>query len=250
MNPVDLGDSSGATKDWRPLEFPAIIGWDVAGEVEGLGEGVSNLAVGDRVIGWAFNTYAERGAVKAHLLVKAPASLPLDEAAALPLVGMTGTQLVCVSAALRAGQSVLVTGALGAAGRAAVFAAKDAGARVIAGVRAAQADEATRLDVDDVLALDDPDELAKFDDVEVVANTLRVTPAEEALKLLAPSGMFASVTGAPANAGTRPDVEVKAFVSKQNQDNLAYVAKSAGEGRLYIPVALKLPLSRAVEAMS
>ena len=248
VNPVDLLDRSGGTKDWRPLQFPAVIGWDVSGEVSALGEGVTGFALGDRVIGWAFRTYAEYVAVNAELLVQAPGSLDLAEAAALPLAGMTGTQLVSLGAKVQPGQTVLVAGALGAVGRAAVFAAKDSGAKVIAGVRASQLQEGRALGVDEVLALDDEDAVANFGAVDVVANTLRGAAAEQVLKLLAPGGVFASVTGPPANAEARPDAEVIAFVSKQLRDNLAYVAKSAAEGRLVIPVSLKLPLADAAVA--
>ena len=133
VNPIDLLQRSGGTKSFFPVEFPGVIGWDVSGTVIKLGAGVDKLVVGDRVFGWAFHTYAELCAIKANLLAKVPDGLDLVEAAALPLVTLTGSQLISVASGVKSGQTVLVSGATGSVGRAAVYTAKDKGARVIAG---------------------------------------------------------------------------------------------------------------------
>jgi NADPH:quinone reductase-like Zn-dependent oxidoreductase len=59
VNPVDLCEREGGTKDWRPVVFPAVLGWDLAGTIVALGEGVCELALGESVFGWAYHTYAE-----------------------------------------------------------------------------------------------------------------------------------------------------------------------------------------------
>jgi NAD(P)-dependent dehydrogenase (short-subunit alcohol dehydrogenase family) len=124
----------------------------------------------------------------------------LVDAAALPLVTMTGSQLIYVGADVKPGQTVLVSGAAGGVGRSAVFAAKDRGAVVIAGVLKKQLDAAKNLSADRVVALDDPAAFADLQSVEVVANTVRGKTAEDLMAKLKPDGTFASVTGAPANA--------------------------------------------------
>ncbi|MGI4730952.1 MAG: NADP-dependent oxidoreductase [Janthinobacterium lividum] len=248
VNPVDGLDRAGGTKDWRPLAFPAIIGWDVSGVVESIGAGVADVAPGDRVMAWAFATYAEKVALKADLLARVPEGIDLVEAAALPLGAMTGTQLVLVGANVAAGQTVLVSGAVGTVGRAAVFAAKDRGARVIAAVRGSQVAEAGWLGADEVVALDDEAALTAIGTVDVVANTVRGPVADRLLELVGEGGTFASVTGASGGADRRPDVRVVAFVSKQDAANLAYVAEGVRSGRLTVPIDCRLPLERAREA--
>ncbi len=245
LNPVDTLDRSGATKDWRPLRFPAVIGWDVSGVVETIGPGVAGFKVGDRVMAWAYATYAERVALKADLLVAVPGEIDLADAAALPLAAMTGVQLITQATGMQPGQRVLVSGALGAVGRAAVFTAKDKGAHVIAGVRAAQLEEAQSLGADEVLAIDDEAALAAAAPVDILANTLKGAAADRLLLAIRPDGTFASVTGPPSNASVRPNIEIHVFVSKQVTSTLAYAAEGVRSGRLAIPVGHRLPLSEA-----
>lgn len=111
VNPVDLLDRTGDNRSWRPLEFPAIIGWDVSGVVEQVGAGVREFKVGDQMMGWDFHTYAERVALDAGVLIKVPAGIDLADAAALPLAAVTGCQLVAVASGIRPGLTVLVSGA-------------------------------------------------------------------------------------------------------------------------------------------
>lgn len=100
----------------------------------------------------AFHTYAEFCIVKANLLAKVPDDLDLVEAAALPLVTITGNQLISIASAIQSAQTVLVSGALGSVGRAAIYTAKEKGVRVIAGVRKSQLAEAKGLNGDQVVA--------------------------------------------------------------------------------------------------
>ena len=169
INPIDLLQRSGATKDFFPVEFPGIIGRDVSGTVLELGAGVDKFSVGDKVFALAFHTYAELCIVKANLLTKVP-DLDLVEAAALPLVTITGNQLISIASGIQSAQTVLVSGALGSVGRAAIYTAKDKGARVIAGVRKSQLAEAKGLNVDQVVALDDDAAFDALAPVDVVAN--------------------------------------------------------------------------------
>src|ERR1700676_3948182 len=131
INPVDPSQRASTTKASLRVEFPAIIGWDLSGTVVGLGPEVRELAVGDHVFAWAFHTYAELCAVKTSILARIPDGLDLIEAGELPLVTITGSQLISAASGVKAGQTVLVSGAVGGVGRAAVRTAKDQGAIVI-----------------------------------------------------------------------------------------------------------------------
>ena len=56
VNPVDALERSGQTKDWRPVRFPGVLGWDLSGTVEKLGAGVEGFSMGDQVLAWAYHT--------------------------------------------------------------------------------------------------------------------------------------------------------------------------------------------------
>src|SRR6202161_1588915 len=131
VNPIDYKRRAGLTKDFYPMTFPGLIGVDIAGTVVKIGPGVEGFSVGDQVFAMADNTYAELCVVKAAVLAKVPKGLDLIQAAALPLA-TTGNQLF-LATEIKAGQTVLVLGAVGNVGRSAVFTAKARGATAIAG---------------------------------------------------------------------------------------------------------------------
>jgi NADPH:quinone reductase-like Zn-dependent oxidoreductase len=245
INPVDLIQRSGGTKAYFPVEFPGVIGWDLSGIILQLGEGVKDFSVGDRVFAWAFHSYAELCVAKTEILAKIPDGIDLVEAAALPLVTMTGSELISVASGIKHGQTVLVSGAVGSVGRAAVCTAKDKGAIVIAGILKKQLQEARDLGADQVVALDDEAAFKALASVDVVANTVRGKTAEQLLSKVKKGCTFASVTGVPDNAKDYPSVHCVAFVSKQDPNALLYMAKAVKDGKLKIPVAKKLPLKEA-----
>jgi NADPH:quinone reductase-like Zn-dependent oxidoreductase len=245
INPIDIIERSGGMKDFRPMTFPNVLGWDLAGTIVSVGPQVQGFALGDKVLAWGYHTYAELCAVKAELLAKVPSGLDLVEAAALPLVTTTGAELISVASGLKAGQTVLVSGASGGVGRSAVFTAKELGARVIAGVRKSQLDAAKSLGADQVVAIDDDHALNGAAPVDVVANTVRGPMAGRLIGKVKPGGVFASVTGAPDNAKDFPAVRVVDFVSKQDAKIVLQMAQAVDAGKLVIPIERKLPLKDA-----
>ena len=160
VNPIDWKVRSGARQKDFPLNLPAILGKDVSGVVRAVGSKVHNFKPGDRVIAMADATYAQYVAIPAALVTHLPDGLDAIEAAAIPLVSLTGEQLVRVSTQAAAGQTILVSGALGSVGRAAVHTAKKIGAKVIAGVRSRQLAEVESLGVFQAVALDDESAIA------------------------------------------------------------------------------------------
>jgi NADPH:quinone reductase-like Zn-dependent oxidoreductase len=245
INPIDTFERAGMMKDYKPIKFPGVLGWDLAGTVLKLGFGVKGFSVGDKVFAWAYHTYAELCVVKAELLAKVPEGLDLVETAALPLVTTTGSQLISVGSEVRAGQTILVSGAIGGVGRSAVFTAKDRGAVVIAGVLKRQLEEAKGLGADQVVALDDEDAMNAVASVDAVANAVRGMTTERLLGKVKQGGVFASVTGAPENAKDYPSVRIVPFVSKQDTQTLLYMAQAVRDGKLVIPIDRKLPLRDA-----
>ena len=91
INPIDIMERSGLTKDFKPVSFPGVLGMGPVGDGRSTsGRASFGFSVGDKVLAWAYHTYAELCSVKAELLAKVPDGLDLVEAAALPLVTTTG----------------------------------------------------------------------------------------------------------------------------------------------------------------
>ena len=221
----------------------------MAGAVVKIGPGVEGFSVGDEVFAMADNTYAELCVVKAASLAKIPKGLDLIQAAALPLVTTTGNQLL-LATGVKAGQTVLVVGAAGNVGRSAVFTAKTRRATVIAGVLKRQIDEARTVGADQVVATDDDTAIANLPPLDAVADTVGGRTAEKLIAKVKPGGVYASVVGAPQNAAEYPSVKVVAVFSKFDRKTLDFMAEAVRDGKLVIPISLKLPLSQAAEAQA
>lgn len=126
-------------------------GIDVAGTVVALGPAVTDLAVGDRVFGIARGSFAEYAAAKATKLAPMPSTLTAEQAAVVPISGLTALQAVCDTGRVQAGQRVLVLGASGGVGSYAVQIAKACGAEVTGVCSTAKLDLVRGLGADHVL---------------------------------------------------------------------------------------------------
>ncbi|HEX4170438.1 MAG TPA: NADP-dependent oxidoreductase [Bryobacteraceae bacterium] len=248
VNPLDYKRRAGLMKNY-PIKFPGLIGVDIAGTVVRIGPGAEGFSVGDQVFAMADNTYAELCVVKAAVLAKVPKGLELIQAAALPLVTTTGNQLL-LATGIKVGQTVLVVGAAGNVGRSAVFTAKSRGAPVIAGVLKRQIEDAMTVGADQVVATDDDTGLANLPLLDAVADTVGGRTAEKLITKVKPGGVYASVVGTPQNAAEYPSVKAVAVVSKFDRKTLEFMAEAVRDGKLVIPISLKLPLSEAAEAQA
>jgi NADPH:quinone reductase-like Zn-dependent oxidoreductase len=249
VNPVDYKRRAGLTTEFYPLKFPGLIGVDVAGTVIRLGPGVEGFSIGDPVFAMADDTYAELCVVKAAILAKVPKGLDLIEAAALPLATTTGNQLL-LATEVDVGQMVLVAGAAGNVGRSAVFTAKTRGATVIAGVLRRQIDGAKTIGADQVVATDDDTVIASLPPLDAVADTVGGRTADKLIAKVKPGGVYATVLKAPDTAAEYPSVRVVAVFSKFDRATLEFMAEAVRDGKLLIPISLKLPLSEAAEAQA
>lgn len=246
INPIDWKIRSGAAKDRMPVEFPAILGRDVAGTVVKVGVNVRNLKAGQRVIGLVNHTYAEYLTARADDLTVLPDGLDLEQSAALPLVVTTGAQLI-QHIQPKHGDLVLVTGALGSVGRSAVYLAKHLGARVIAGVRTQQKTEASSLSVDQVIGIDNDAEIAELPELDAIADTVDHDTIGKLIPKLKPGGVLGSVLGKP-QAAEEKDIRVEAFMATPNASLLRQMADAVRDGQLTIPIARTMRLSEAPEA--
>lgn len=247
VNPVDYKIRQGAMKDRMPLKFPAILGRDVAGQVTAVGDGVTKFKLGDTVMGLVSHSYAEYLTAKADDLTKIPDGLDAKDAGVLPLVTLTGAQLIEKGVKPKSGEVVLITGAMGSVGRTAVFVAKEHGAKVIAGVREQQKSDAQSLGADSVVALDDDGEVGELPELDAIADTVGGEALGLALQKLKKSGRVASVLGKPDSA-EKAGVAVEAVWSQPDAERLHALAGNFRDGKLTVPIAKRLPLSEIREA--
>jgi NADPH:quinone reductase-like Zn-dependent oxidoreductase len=249
VNPIDWKVRSGARQKDFPMKLPAILGRDVSGIVRSIGKDARNFKEGDRVIALTNATYAELVAVDGSLVTHLPDGMDLIDAAAIPLIALTGDQLVRHAANVRNGQTVIISGALGSVGRAAVHTAKKLGARVIAGVRGRQIQEARSLDVSDVVALDDSEAIRQLPLVDAVADTVGGETAAKIIARVKDGGHFgyASVLpdGAPA---LNPTVKITRVFAQPDPSKVREFADDVRDGKFVLPIGRRLALREASEA--
>ncbi len=237
VNPIDWKVRSGARQKDFPLELPAILGKDVSGVVLAVGREVRNIKPGDHVMALADATYAEMVAVPAGLVTHIPHGVDPVSAAALPLVSLTGDQLVRHATRATAGQAILVTGALGSVGRAAVHAAKKLGAKVIVGVRGRQLADAEMLGADGAVALDDDDAIGRLEAVDGVADTVGGSIAAKLLSKVRAGGRFGYASVLPEDAAKDGTVEVSRVFARPDPSKLRGFADDLRDGKFILPVS-------------
>ncbi len=250
VNPVDWKMRSGAAKALFPVEFPGVLGRDVAGIVRELDEGVTGFSEGDRVFALAWRTYAELCVVAAKDLAKIPEGVEITTAGVVPLVSLTGDQLIRNATCVEPGQTILLTGAVGSVGRCALFCALEIGAKVIAGVRKTQIDEAKSLGAVEAIDLDDDDAIARLGTLDGVADAVGGEVASKLLGKVKPGGCYGSVLGPPKDAGLHPTVKVNAMMAHPDPATIVHYAEAIRDGKLKLPIDRVLPLAEAAEAQA
>ncbi|AGT84102.1 NADP-dependent oxidoreductase [Amycolatopsis mediterranei] len=249
FNSVDGNIRGGFMQGPIPVVLPHTPGIDVAGTVDALGEGLDGLAVGAEIVGFLPmdkpGAAAEYVLAPVEILAAAPKSVPLAEAAALPLVGLTAYQALFDHGKLAAGQRVLINGAGGAVGGYAVQLAKNAGAHVIATAspRSAEAvkaaDEVINHTTTDVTA-------AVREPVDVALNLAPVAPEQLAalVTLVRPGGVVVNTTvWMPAPSDEERGVRGIDLFVRSDADQLATLVALVDRGELRVEVAERVPLA-------
>ncbi len=247
INPIDWKLRSGIYRDFMPLPFPFILGSDVAGTVVRVGANVSQFREGQKIMGIVNHSYAEYLTAKAEILTPIPEGLTTEQASALPVVVLTGAQLIENAIQPKANDTVLITGALGGVGRAAVFAAKQLGARILAGVRSKQKADAKQLRTEQIVALDDDAEVASLPELDAIADTVGGEVIGKLIPKLKNGGVLGSVLGQPPGAKGK-NIRTEAFSVRPDPQRLSELARSVQEGAFEIPVQEVYPLRKVSQA--
>jgi NADPH:quinone reductase-like Zn-dependent oxidoreductase len=249
VNPIDWKLRSGMRQKDSPLSFPAILGRDVSGIVRAVGAKVNHFKAGDRVFALSNATYAELVAVDDSDVAHLPDGVDLANAAAIPLISLTGDQLVRLATNVKKGQVVLITGALGSVGRAAVHTAKKIGAQVIAGVRGKDLDDARSLGVSDVLAIDDDKAIENFRLVDAIADTVGGDVAAKLIAKVKQSGSFGYTAVLPESAAAKnPTVKITRVRAQPDPSKLREFADDVRDGKFVLPIGRRMSLRDAGEA--
>jgi NADPH:quinone reductase-like Zn-dependent oxidoreductase len=252
INPVDWKMRSGEAKGRFPVTFPAILGRDVSGLVRAVGLNVRGVTMGQRVMGFSRNgTYAELVVIPGSELTHIPDGVDMIEAAALPLVVLTGDQVVREACALKKDQSVLVTGALGSVGRAAVHSALKLGAHVIAGVRTHRVEQAkSELGAHAVVAIDDDEALKGLGKVDAIADTIGGAAATALLVHLKDGGICGTVVTPLPDGALFPNIRVIRQQAHPDPSKVREFADDYRDGKFKLPIARRFELSEAAEAQA
>ncbi|MFC9624789.1 NADP-dependent oxidoreductase [Streptomyces sp. NPDC056930] len=252
VNPVDWKAREGYLDAGLQAVFPVIPGWDVSGVVVQPGVAVDEFAVGDEVIGYVREdflcrgTFAEYVAAPVRTLARKPLSLSFEEAAGLPLAGLTAYQVLHRTLKIQDGETVLVHAAAGGVGSLAVQIARHAGARVIGTASAPNHEHVRQLGGEPVAYGDGlVDRLRALapDGVDAAFDTVGGEALRAAAEVLKPEGRLASIAdGEVFSYGGR-----YAFVRPDAKD-LAHLAELAEQGIVTVHVDRVFPLERAADA--
>ena len=201
VNLLDAKIRNGEFKLILPYKLPLMLGHDVAGTVLRMGARVSGFAVGDEVYArpgdLRIGAFAERIAVQHDALARKPASLTMEQAASLPLVGLTAWQALVDVARLRPGQKIFIQAGSGGVGSFAIQLAKHLGAFVATTTSAANAAWVKELGADLVLDYKNDDIAAVLHDYDVVLHSQDGATLTRSLGVLKPGGRLVSISGPP-----------------------------------------------------
>jgi NADPH:quinone reductase-like Zn-dependent oxidoreductase len=256
VNPVDRYTAEGHGVAGVLGDPPFVPGWDVAGEVEEVGYGVTRFAPGDRVFGMpnfprAAGAYAQYVAAPSRHFARTPDGLSDVAAAALPLAALTAWQALVDTAGLQPGQTVLVHAAAGGVGHLAVQIAKARGARVIGTARVDKHDLLRDLGADEVVDYTAEPFEKRAGTVDVALGLVRGY-GERTLAVLATGGVLVSVAGSVgpdlAVAAERAGVRATDLLVEPDGAALDAIAGLVRDGRLRPVVAATFPLADAAAA--
>jgi alcohol dehydrogenase len=207
LNPIDFKTREGKVRAVLPYRLPFILGSDLAGTVEAVGEGVSEFKPGDEIYGRAskmrIGSFAEAIAIAASDIAHKPATLDMCQAAAVPLAALTAWQAFVERAKLRPGQKVLIHAGSGGVGTFAIQIAKHLGARVATTTSTANVDWVRALGADVVVDYRTQDFAGLLRDYDVVLDTLGGKALEQSVGVLRPGGRIVSISGPPDPAFAR-----------------------------------------------
>jgi NADPH:quinone reductase-like Zn-dependent oxidoreductase len=256
INPIDWKIREGYMKQMMPLQFPTTMGMDFSGIIEKVGEGVSDLKQGDEVYGQASvakggtGAFAEMALANADTLAHKPKSLSHQEAAGLPLVGVSAWQAVVETIGLTKDENILIHGGAGGIGSIAIQLARSRGAQIATTVSVNDMPFVRELGADEIVDY----KTQKFEDVlrdyDAVFDTVGGETYTRSFKVLKRGGIIVSMLEQP-NQELMAQYGVKAYsqLTQVNRERLTKLAQWVDQNSIRVNVDRTFPLEETAKAL-
>jgi NADPH:quinone reductase-like Zn-dependent oxidoreductase len=244
VNPADWKARRGN----RELALPAVLGYDVAGTVEeSRAEGFSE---GDEVFGIAGSGgYAEYATAPAGTIAKKPEGVTHEQAAAIPIAGMTAWQALFDRGGLERGQTALIAGAAGGVGHFAVQFASQRGARVIGTGSSRNHDFVLGLGAEEYVDYTQQDVAEAVSDVDVALDTVGGEVTEPLVATLREGGILVTIASAPPEEAAKArGARAELLIQSPNPDQLSTIADLVAAGDVRIEIADVIPITEIQDA--
>jgi len=250
VNPLDWKLRQGLLKDFFPLSFPHIPGWDLAGVVEEVGADVTAFRKGQAVFGQSTHgTYAEYTPASINTLALKPKTISFDKAAAIPVGATTAWQGLFDHGGLQTSQRVLIQGASGGVGSFAVQFARWKGAYVIGTTSTPNVDLVRSLGANEVIDYTSTLHEGTVHDMDLVFNTVGGKTLESSLYAVKRGGTLVSIAGQPSQEKAQQlGVHVVSFSAHVSSELLHTFAQLIDEGHVEVIMGKTFPLSEAEQA--
>lgn len=247
VNPIDWKTREGYLAQLFNWDFPIVLGWDVAGEIIALGSEVKNWQVGDAIFArpetTPFGTYSDFTIVDDHLLAKKPENLSFDEAAAVPLAGLTAYQGLFIHGHLKAGETVLIHAGAGGVGMFAIQLAKNAGAKVITTASPQNKKLLEELGANQVIDYNTTDFSEILSDLDLVFDTMGGEVQTKSFKVLNSKGRLITIVGEPDRSLAENILLAKGFWLLPDGQQLQELADLISQNKLKVVLGAKFPLT-------
>ncbi|MFT5196636.1 MAG: 2-desacetyl-2-hydroxyethyl bacteriochlorophyllide A dehydrogenase [Candidatus Promineifilaceae bacterium] len=237
VNPVDGLVQAGYLKEMMPITFPFTMGFDVSGVIVEVGEQVSGFKKGDEVFsrpnGMQAGTIAEYAVIKAEELALKPSNISHQEAASIPLVGLTAWQAIVTKGNLQKGQKILIHAGSGGVGTLAIQMAKHLGADVATTTSAKNFELVKSLGADIVIDYKTQKFEEELSDYDLVFDMMGGETLEKSFKVLKKGGCLVSIKGQDTQGlAEQYGVRFEAFFMWPSGEMLSQLAQLMGDGVL------------------
>lgn len=247
INPIDWKIREGYMKEMIPFEFPLILGWDAAGVVSEVGKDVTNFKVGDEVFArpdMPSGTYSEYVAVEEELIAIKPKSLSFEEAASVPLAGLTAWQCLVDFGQIKEGDKVLIHAGSGGVGSFAIQIAKSFGAHVLSTASGKNEAFLKELGVDEFINYETTDFTEVVQNVDLVVDTMGGEILDKSLGVVRKGGRLVSISGQPdAEKAVANEVTAESLWLNPNGKQLAELGELMEQGKVKAHIGHTFPLT-------
>jgi NADPH:quinone reductase-like Zn-dependent oxidoreductase len=238
-----------------------VLGADMAGRVEAVGKNVIQFKAGDEVFGSSMGGFAEYACVREDKLVLKPTAMTFEQAAAVPVAGITALQALRDRGRLQLGQHVLIHGASGGVGTFAVQIAKALGAHVTGVCSGRNVEMVLSIGADHVIDYTKEDFWRSGKEYDLIVDNAAFHSIRKPLRALKPTGIYVGVGGSTSTASLLQSLLLNPLISKTkgrkvvslmanvNQKDLAVLKELLEAGKVVPVIGRKYPLSDTPQAI-